>query len=530
MDVYKLTNETIDMLSESLWEMYLANGAARKDALRAKLLLEEALLKYQTRFGEDIDVYYREYRIFTQIRFSVRLDAPSFDPFTLEENPMAFMMQSILSAFEGAMPTWRYRNLEDEIVFTVRKKRKLTSGAVLLIAVAVAVIAGLLANWLVPQIALTAFTSNYVIPLCDAYAGLFCVMAVLLTFFAITLSIVHVGDMAAIGAMGGKLMKRFYLMSVIFALLLTLPCLPLVHLSRSADVSISAKSLYDLLIGFIPTNFVSAFLNFNSVHIMIIGLMFGFSLLAMGQKGETVVKVFEEGNMVGIYTNNFLNKFICIYVGLRIFATITMQDSFDLGNTAVMIALILGAYLLIIAFYTAYTCLKKKWELGSFLKMIWQPIVVALSSANFGAAFSCTMDSLIAMKTDENTINIGFSLGSVVFQPASIVMFTISSIYMASAYRVDISVIWLVLMFVLSIVLVATMPNIPGAAISVFTLLFSQLGLPGVALSRMIALTALLQFPTVAVDLWALICEVACAEKPKIKAKKNKFYRQKTNS
>lgn len=55
MEIYKLTNSTIDMLSGKVGEMYESAGCAKKEVLRAKLLLEETLLKYQTRdvFSDD---------------------------------------------------------------------------------------------------------------------------------------------------------------------------------------------------------------------------------------------------------------------------------------------------------------------------------------------------------------------------------------------------------------------------------------------------------------------------------------------
>ena len=65
MEIYQLTNETIDMLSDQIGEMYTNGGCTKKEIMRAKLLLEEALLKYQSRFGEEIEIYFRTYRVFS---------------------------------------------------------------------------------------------------------------------------------------------------------------------------------------------------------------------------------------------------------------------------------------------------------------------------------------------------------------------------------------------------------------------------------------------------------------------------------
>ena len=69
METYKLNGETIDLISEKIGETYKQCGCTSKETMRAKLLIEEALLKYRSRFGEDIELYFRQYRIFGQTRF-----------------------------------------------------------------------------------------------------------------------------------------------------------------------------------------------------------------------------------------------------------------------------------------------------------------------------------------------------------------------------------------------------------------------------------------------------------------------------
>ncbi len=518
METYRLSNENIDMISEEIEKVYLENGCTNKDTIRAKLILEEALLKYRSLFGDDIKVTFRTYRVLSQIRFCVRIRSLPFDPFTVEENPMAFMIESLMSGYEGTMPTYQYKNLANEIVFTVRRKKKFGGLTAVIFAVLTAVIAGVIARAAVPADTLSHIVKDYVEPLSDSYAGLFSVMAVLMSLFSFTLSIVHMGDIASAGAAGMKIIRRFYLVSVSAAIILTLPVLPTVDLSAHSSVSLSAKSLYDLFIGFIPVNFVKPFLEFNSIHIIIIGLMFGFSLLSMGQKGGTLTKVFEECNTVTVLTNNYINKFISVYAALKLFAIITTQDFEKLSDAGFMVMAIVIGEILLLIFYTAYACMKSKIGVKEYLGKMAKSFVVCLSSANFSASLSTVFDTLDDFEVDPDITSMSVSIGSIVFQPAYTLVFIFSSIFMAAAYNVEISVVWVLLAIVLSVVLVASVPNIPGAAVSVFALLYAQLGLPAGALSMMIAINALLEFLTVAVDAYCLQSQTICfhyAEKKK---------------
>jgi len=513
MELYSLNNETVDLLSEKIGALYKSLGSTNKEIYRAKLLLEEVLLKYQSHFGEEAKLSYRIYRVFGQIRFCVRVKTLSFDPFSVDENPMAFMMRSIMSDFENTMPTWKYHNLENEITFTVHRKAKIGSLTKILISVGAAFLLGIGTRLLFPQEALSVFADDYLEPFSDTYAGLFCVMAIVQTFTDIIMSIVHIGDLASVGAVGGRLMRRFFLIAFAIVIVMTLPLLPFFNISGFGQFNVAAKSIYDILIGFIPTNVVSPFLNFNSVHVMIIGAMFGFSLLAMGQKGGTLVSVFSESNIVTVLTNNFLNKFIAIYVGIKLFVVVSAGDFKQFSAAGKMVACIMVAELILIIGYSAYACFKTKFSLRKLIHVVAPTAVICLSSANFNATLSTVCESLTDADADADTVGLSINLGSVFFQPACTMALVFSALFMASSYGVTLSVTWLITAILFSAILVGAMPNIPGAAVSVITLLYAQLGIPSEGISLMIAVYALLQFVTVATDAWCLQCETLCVDR-----------------
>ncbi len=510
VEFYRLTNETIDLLSEEIGKMYTDLGCTKKDMLRAKLLMEEALIKYKMKFGEDIELYFRRYRIMSQTRFCLRVRAPSFDPFTMEEHPMAFMVQSMMINFDGSAPTWKFRNQENEIVFTVKKKAALTGLAKLIVSLLVFMIMGIAGRIFIPYGILTVLVNDYIQPLTDAYAGLFCVMAVLVTFFDIVLGIVHVGSISTASSIGRKIIRRFFVIIFIISALAAGVMIPFADLSTSSDVSIAAKTLYDILIGFFPKNLVNSFADFNSVQLLIIGMMFGFSLLLMGQKGESLIEIFDECSMVAFFTNSFINRFIYIYVGLKLFDIITMSRFKVMSSAAVMVIVILAAEVLLLFFFSVRTSRKTGMPLSELVKTLMPSFIICISSANMGASTSTIRETLRELGIHRNLTGVMLSMGSILFQPACTTVFIISSVFMAGVFDMEISAVWILLAVILSIVLVATIPNVPGASVSIFTLMYTQLGLPAGALSLMIAIYAVLQFMTVAVDVWCLQSEMIC--------------------
>lgn len=529
MEIFKLTNETIDLLSEKIGKLYEDNHKSTKETLRGKLLLEEALIKYQSRFGQDVEIYCKTINILAQTRFTVRIRSASFDPFSLEENPMAFMIQSITSAFEDTMPSWRYKNLENELVFTIRSTKQKNANVRILASVGLFGLIAVLLRLVVPGDSLIAFCNHYVDPLANAYAGMFGVMAVILVFCALVLSIVKIGDINILSNMGGAMFKRFFNILLVCLILIVVPCLPLfdIHLAGSS-LELALSSIYGIIIDFLPGNLVAPFLNFNSVHIMLIGCMFGFSLLAMGQKADVMVRFFDESNTVAILTNNFLNKFIAIYAGLKLFTILAASDFASLLQAGKMVICVVIAQLLIFVVAGLRAAKKQGVSFFELFHVLMPSFIICLSSANFGAAFSTIFDNLMELKADEEITPVALNVGSIFFKPATILSFVFASLFMAQAYGLTLSIVWVLTAMILSLVLVLGVPNIPGATVGALTMLFSQLAIPSEALSLMIAVYAVMQFFNVAVDTWALECEIVVLSKEKTAAgeKKQNFLKK----
>lgn len=313
------------------------------------------------------------------------------------------------------------------------------------------------------------------------------------------------------------MLRRFFIIIIISMVVISVPVLPLfdIHLAGSS-LELALSTVYEIIIGFLPGNLVGAFLNFNSVHIMLIGCMFGFSLLAMGQKADVMVRFFDEANTVAILTNNFLNKFIAIYAGFKLFTIIAASDFVSLLQAGRMVVCVVIAQLVI--FVVAGLRASKKQGISFFelFRALMPSFIICLSSANFGAAFSTIFDNLMDLKADEEITPVALNVGSILFKPSTILSFVFASLFMAKAYGLTLSVVWVITAALLSFILVLGVPNIPGATVGALTMLFSQLALPSEALSLMIAVYAIMQFFNVAVDTWALECEIVVLSKEKV--------------
>lgn len=65
---------------------------------------------------------------------------------------------------------------------------------------------------------------------------------------------------------------------------------------------------------------------------------------------------------------------------------------------------------------------------------------------------------------------------------------------MAETYGVAITPIWMLTVFIISVILAIAAPPVPGAALTCYTILFMQLGIPTEAIAVVIALNVILEF------------------------------------
>ncbi|NJQ00754.1 cation:dicarboxylase symporter family transporter [Streptomyces sp. PLAI1-29] len=164
----------------------------------------------------------------------------------------------------------------------------------LYIAVIVAVIAGILVGFAAPGVAVELK------PLGTGFVSLIKMMISPIIFCTIVLGVGSVRKAAKVGAVGGLALGYFMVMSTVaLAIGLVvgnmLPGVEL-HLSEAArdagtaQAAGASESTVDFLLGIIPATMVSAFTEGEVLQTLLIALLVGFALQAMGSVGEPVIR------------------------------------------------------------------------------------------------------------------------------------------------------------------------------------------------------------------------------------------------
>ena len=159
--------------------------------------------------------------------------------------------------------------------------------------------------------------------------------------------------------------------------------------------------------------------------------------------------------------------------------------------------------------YTAVVCIRYKVNARVFIKKLLPSFLISLTSANVGAAFTTTIDTLIGpLGVDGDYAPMAYNLGSILFRPGYCIVFTACSLFTASMYKIEVTWSWVLAAFVLSFILSVATPPVVGGTTVCFSILFSQLGLKSEALAVIISINAFFEFLTVAVNNYSLQSQI----------------------
>ena len=507
-DKFELTAEEIDRNVDKTADILADEKIDSKDALKLRFILEESILKFRDALSEKSEASLRFSRFFGTFRVSLRVKGESFDPFSSGNSSETSVMGSLLANSDSLNRAWRYRGGANIVTFTVTKKRKLSQIVTILLGILIGAAAGALVTLLAPDTA-PVIAERIITPLTNAFTGLLCVMATIMCFGSIVLGIVRLGDVSTFSNIGRKMIRSFLLVAFCLTLFNTLWMIPGMTFGMSSRVSIDFFDFFDILIGFVPNNILSPILEFNSVHIIIIGVMFGIAMLKMGQKADRLTEIFDEVNTVAILSNSSLNHFISIYVGLMVSGLIMSGQLAVLsGFWKLLLIVVVGEAVTLIA-YTAVVCIRLKVGVRCYLRKLLPAFMISLSSASVGAAFTTTIDTLIGpLGVDADFAPMSYNLGGILFRPGYCIVFTACSLFTADLYGIEVTWAWLLAAFLLSFILSVATPPVLGGTTVCFSILFSQLGINSEALAIIISVNAVFEFLTVAVNNYCLQSQI----------------------
>ncbi len=270
-----------------------------------------------------------------------------------------------------------------------------------------------------------------------------------LVFTTLVVGIAKLGDIKAVGRIGGKALGWFFTASFISLLLgmffvnILEPGVGLnlsnIDLTTASEVTAKTQTLSfeNFIEHIVPKSVFEAMATNEILQIVIFSIFFGLAAAAIGDNAKPVINALDKTSHIVLKMVNYVMKFAPIGVFGAIAGVFAVRDfqelaityfkyfgSFLIGITSLWIVLILVGYIFL------------KSRMSTLLKRIISPLIVAFGTTSSEAVFPKLTEELERFGVKDKIVSFMLPLGYSFNLDGSMMYMTFASIFIAQAYGV----------------------------------------------------------------------------------------------
>jgi Na+/H+-dicarboxylate symporter len=274
-----------------------------------------------------------------------------------------------------------------------------------------------------------------------------------LVFTTLVVGIAKLGDIKAVGRVGGKALGWFFTASFISLLIgmfwvnILEPGIGLnlsdVDMSTAAEVTDKTKgfSAQNFIEHIIPKSVFEAMAMNEILQIVVFSIFFGLAAASIGDHAKPVVNGLDKASHIILKMVNYVMKFAPLGVFGAIAAVFAIRDLEDLLLTYVKY---FGSFLVgitslwVILLVVGYLFLRQ--SMTVLLKRILSPLIIAFGTTSSEAVFPKLTEELERFGIKSKIVSFMLPLGYSFNLDGSMMYMTFASIFIAQAYGIDLSV------------------------------------------------------------------------------------------
>ena len=270
-----------------------------------------------------------------------------------------------------------------------------------------------------------------------------------LVFTTLVVGIAKLGDIKAVGRIGGKAMIWFFSASFISLLIgmfwvnTLQPGVGLklgtIDLASAAELTAKTQSFsfQNFIEHIIPKSIVEAMATNEILQIVIFSIFFGLAAASLGETAMPIVKAFDKISHIVLKMVNYVMKFAPIGVFGAIAGVFAIKD---LNELLVTYAKFFGSFLVgigslwLFLLVVGYVFLKSR--MNDLLKRIVSPLVIAFGTTSSEAVFPKLTEELERFGVKDKIVSFMLPLGYSFNLDGSMMYMTFASLFIAQVYGV----------------------------------------------------------------------------------------------
>ncbi|MEK9282123.1 C4-dicarboxylate transporter DctA [Bradyrhizobium sp. ISRA442] len=317
---------------------------------------------------------------------------------------------------------------------------------ILYVQVLIAILIGAMVGCLWPSVA----TSDWVKALGDGFIKLIKMVIAPIIFCTVTSGIAHIQDAKKVGRVGVKALIYFEIVSS-FALLLGLLMGNLVQIGHGLAVKPDAAAVasyvkqaeasktIDFFLNIIPDSVVGAFARGDVLQVLLFAVLFGFSLMALGNRGERLRGMIDDVAHAVFGVIAIIMKAAPIGAFGAMAFTIGKFGPAALGNLIGLIALFYATAALFVVVVLGLIARLVGFSIFKFIVYIKDEILVVLGTSSSESALPQLMEKLERLGCSKPVVGLVVPTGYSFNLDGTNIYMTLATLFIAQALGVDLT-------------------------------------------------------------------------------------------
>jgi len=338
--------------------------------------------------------------------------------------------------------------------------------------------------------------------LSDIFLRLIKMIVAPLVFTTLVVGVAKVGDIKAVGRIGGKTMLWFIsasLLSLILGLILVnifkpgeAMHLPLPSSHSDTGIQKAALSVKEFIAHIVPKSMTEAMATNEILQIVVFSLFFGVATAAIGEKGKIVIEFFDAVAHVILKVTGYVMNFAPFAVFGAMAAIVAKQGLSVLSTYALFIGeFYSGMFLLwLVLIMIGYTILRGR--VFNLMNRMKEPVLVAFSTASSEAAYPRTLLQLERFGCKDKIVSFVLPLGYSFNLDGSMLYMTFASMFIAQSYSIHLSFQQQVTMLLILMLTSKGIAGVPRASLVVIAGTIATFNIPEAGLALLIGIDPLL--------------------------------------
>jgi Na+/H+-dicarboxylate symporter len=339
--------------------------------------------------------------------------------------------------------------------------------------------------------------------LADVFIRLVKMIVAPLVFTTLVVGVAKLGDVKAVGRIGGKTLLWFLcasLLSLLLGMVLVNLFEPGKHMqlalpdsSVSTGIDKAAMTVKDFFYHVFPASVVDAMAKNEILQIVVFSLFFGVAAAALGDVAKPVVKALDAvAHVVLKITSYVMSGFAPLAVFGAMTAIIAKQGLGILKTYSIFIGeFYFGLFLLwILLALAGFVFIKKR--VFNLIRRMKEPIMLAFSTASSEAAFPKTMLELERFGCKDKIVSFVLPLGYSFNLDGSMMYMTYASLFIAQSYGMHIPLGTQLTMLLVLMLTSKGIAGVPRASLVVIAGTLATFDIPEAGLALLLGIDPLL--------------------------------------